>query len=271
MKKIKDLSNEAYHAHEAISKSKLDRVNRSIMHYLEPKNTEKSYFNFGSALHDSVLLPEHFENTYISMPESIKIRRGKEWDAFKESTTKTILTRDEISEVLILRDKILSHNICKNIFKDGEPEYSYFGEMEIDGVKVQTKCRPDYVSKDCLIDIKTTICGRYDDFKRAINKYRYHVQAAFYLDVVNQVMKNNDPAWIDIDTFIFVAVEKEAPYPIAVYMLDRESIDLGRKLYQEDLKTLVKYLKEPKPSLGYTDDVIQVIGCPNYAFYEEIS
>jgi hypothetical protein len=261
-----EISIEDYHAHPSLSKSKLDLVERSMAHYLNPSHTEKDYFNFGQAVHDSILMPELFKESYISMPETIKIRRGKEWDAFKaDNAHKKILTRNEMEEVVIFRDKIMSHKICKNIFKDGEPEVSYFTDLEIDGETVAVKCRPDYVAKNCLIDIKTTIDGSYDAFKRAIHKYRYNVQGAFYLDVVNKAMGT------EIDTFIFVTIEKSHPYPIGVYMLDRESIDLGRKQYQRNLKTIMEHRKNPREVQGYTDDAIQVIGCPNYAFYEEIS
>ncbi len=264
--KVKGMSNEDYHAHEAISKSKLDLIEKSMAHFLDPKKVERSFFNFGAAVHDAVLLPEEFHSKYVKMPPEIKIRRGKEWDAFKAANSeKTILTADEYEEAMLFRDKILSHKICKNIFKDGEPEHSYFTELEVLGEKIKVKCRPDYVSKNCVIDIKTTLSAGFDEFSRSILKYRYHVQAAFYLDVVNKVLGT------EIDNFIFVAIEKEHPFPIGVYVLDRESIDLGRKRYQKNLETLAAYNKNPKPVLGYTDDVIQVIGCPNYAFYEEMN
>jgi exodeoxyribonuclease VIII len=266
-KKIPSMTNEAYHAHAAISKSKLDLINKSIAHFLHNAREEKTYFNFGSAVHDAILLPELFEKNYVCMPETIKIRRGKEWDAFKAANAdKTILTADEYDLARTMRDRILSHKICSNIFTDGEPEHSYFDEISVDGVTVQRKCRPDFVSKSCLIDIKTTQDASYDAFKRAILKYRYHVQAAWYLDVVNSVLGT------EIDTFIFVAIEKEAPFPIAVYMLDRESLDLGRKQYEDNLKTYAAHMLAGQPQvLGYTDEAIQMIGCPNYAFYEEIS
>jgi exodeoxyribonuclease VIII len=218
-------------------------------------------------VHDSILLPSVFEEKYVCMPETIKIRRGKEWDAFKAANAdKTILTAEEFDLARTIRDRVLSHKICSKIFSGGEPEYSYFDEIVVDGVTVQRKCRPDYVSHSCLIDIKTTLDASYDAFKRSILKYRYHVQAAWYLDVVNSVLG------AEIDTFIFVAIEKEAPFPIAVYMLDRESIDLGRKQYEQNLKAYAHWkLQGGETPLGYTDEAIQMIGCPNYAFYEEIS
>lgn len=262
----KQISIELYHQHPAISKSKLDLIDKSLAHYQNPSRQERDFFTFGQAVHDVILQPEIFKNEYIKMPETIKIRRGKEWEAFKlESEGKKILTQDEYTQALEFRDRIMSHKICKNIFKDGEPEMSYFTKFDVDGQEIDVKCRPDYVSKNCLIDIKTTLDASYDSFKRSILKYRYHVQGAFYLDVVNKVLGT------EIDTFIFVAIEKSYPYPIGVYMLDRESLDLGRKRYQENLKTLAQNLKNPVKVLGYTDDIIQVIGCPNYAFYEEIS
>lgn len=270
--RLKDISIEEYHSNPAISKSGLDKIHKSMSHFLNPSRVERDYFNFGSAVHDAILLPNVFESSYTVKPEEIKVRRGKEWEAFKAANaSKTILTADEYDLARTIRDRILSHKICKNIFQEGEPEYSYFDEIEVDGITVKRRCRPDFVSKNCLIDIKTTVDASYDSFKRSIHRYRYHVQAAWYLDVVNATMRAIDPSWVEVDTFIFVAVEKEMPLPIGVYMLDRESIDLGRKQYLDDLKLYAKYMKDPKPSLGYTDDSIQMIGCPNYAFYEEIS
>lgn len=264
--KIKSLSIDLYHADRGISKSKLDKIEKSMAYFLHEETLEKDYFNIGSALHDSILLPDEFERKYIIMPDTIKIRRGKEWDKFsEENKDKTILRADDYQSILSMRNKIINHPIAKNIFVNGEPEHSYFSTMNVDGMEIPVRCRPDYVSKNCIVDIKTTVSAKPDDFSRSLFKYRYHVQASFYMDIINKVENLN------IENFIFVAIEKEPPYAVGVYLIDVESIDLGRKKYLENLKTYAEHLKNPREYFGYTDNKIQVIGCPNYAFYEDMN
>jgi exodeoxyribonuclease VIII len=259
MKKF--LTNDEYHLHSAISKSKLDRINKSELHYLKPQESNADHFTFGQAVHDAILLPDLFASKYIIQPESIKIRRGKEWEAFLEANKeKEILKKDDYDFAILMRDRIMSHPLCSKIFKNGEPEMSYFGN--IDGLDV--KCKPDYVSKEIIIDLKTTKDASPDGFSRAIGSYRYHVQSAFYLDVCSQVLNT------EIKDFLFIAIEKEPPFAVGVYLIDKESIDLGRKHYLQDLKK-IKNLDTNKQYSGYNQDTLQVIGLPQYYFYGEMN
>lgn len=258
--KIKDMSIESYHAHEAISKSGLDQIHKSIFHFLNPKKVDTDFFRIGNAVHDLVLSKDIFDAKYILQPTDIEIRRGKAWDEFKAANEgKTILKPKEYRQVLDMAFSINQSPLAKQIFKEGEAEHSYFSE--IDGV--QCRARPDFVTKDIVFDLKTTMSPLRDDFKRSIGRFRYHVQAAFYLDVINAAMGT------DIQDFCFLAVEKELPYTFGIYMLDQESIDLGRKHYKEDLEKYKRYLENRSVSPCLTGKQIEVIGLPNWHFYED--
>lgn len=256
-----NISNEEYHSRPEISKSKLDLINKSELHYLNPIAEQKDNLDFGSAVHDAVLLPELFKTKYVIIPDSIKVRRGKEWDAFCfENQGKIHLYKDTYQDVLTCRDRIMDDPLTGKIFINGEPEIAYISELE--GMPV--RCKPDYFSKSVGIDLKTTVCAEYSAFQRSIFRYRYYVQAAFYLDIVSKVLGT------EIKDFIFVAIESKPPFAIGIYLLDQESIDLGRKHYKADLEKIRNIKKDIKYT-GYSQGKLQVIGVPQYAFYEEMN
>jgi hypothetical protein len=96
---------------------------------------------------------------------------------------------------------------------------------------VRCRARPDQVTADALVvDLKTTQNASADAFQRDAWKYRYHVQAAFYLDALRTL---RHPA----ESFVFIAVEKEAPYLVQVFVATDEFIDAGRVAYKMDLET----------------------------------
>jgi len=64
--------------------------------------------------------------------------------------------------------------------------------------------------------------------------FRYDVQAAWYLDGVNQGFAKGEQMF---STFLFIAVEKEPPYGVAVYQLDEADIQRGREKARHDLET----------------------------------
>ena len=270
--KIKDLSIEDYHSHPAISKSRLDQINKSILHYKEPPNYSTSSLEFGSALHDLVLQPDLFEKEYILQPFEIKIRRGKDWEAFQaENETKTILKQSDWERLHSIRDRIMNHPLCKRMLIGGEAEESYFTkygnitDSEPSLSNIELRCRTDYINKGIIFDLKTTVSAHPDSFRNSITKYRYNVQAAFYMDILNAVDKEND-----YDSFVFIAVETNPPYAIGVYSLNEEAIDWGRADYIEDLKKLALYLENPYEPTGYTDLGINTIGCNDYYYYKKM-
>lgn len=148
----------------------------------------------------------------------------------------------------------------ENFIKDfGEAESSYFSE--VNGIKV--KCRPDYfnLSKNIIIDLKTT--SNYNganpnEFLKAVANYGYYIQAQWYLNITGA--KN----------FLFVALETTEPYCFAVYELDQSFLDLAVEKIGKALsiyKNLALYSKEYKSEFG--DGEPQILTAPAWLFYEK--
>lgn len=120
------------------------------------------------------------------------------------------------------------------------------------------KSRPDIVCDELssLVDLKTTIDASPQAFARDIFKYGYHRQAYFYLRGQEQLGQN-------FAHYCIIAVEKEAPYCVAVYRITEEAIDLAKR---EVLPLMEAYhtcqSRDEWP--GYPEEVIP-IGLPKYA------
>ena len=147
------------------------------------------------------------------------------------------------------------HAIAGGLFKGGVAESSHFATDEHG---VLRKCRPDYLieSQGILIDIKTTKDASAYGFSKAIHEYRYHRQAAWYIDALRLAGKR-------AERFVFVVVEKSSPYMVRVYELDHEAIERGRDDYRRLLEEYGTFMQT------HRCNVIQPIGLPQWAYEEE--
>jgi hypothetical protein len=73
-------------------------------------------------------------------------------------------------------------------------------------------------------DLKTTDSSEPTEFGRLIAKWGYPLQYAFYTQALQMLGIDDDPA------FVFVAVEKDAPYCLTVGELGEQDKLLGRGL-----------------------------------------
>ena len=104
-------------------------------------------------------------------------------------------------------------------------EASVFAQDEQTGLAL--KARPDlWIEDHTLVDVKTTDDATPEAFLRTIGSFGYHIQAAHYM------------AMTGADNFIFVAVERKAPYAIGIYKLDAEWLQAGENLRRKAIATL---------------------------------
>lgn len=135
----------------------------------------------------------------------------------------------------------------------GEAEKSVYWIDATTGVLC--RCRPDWWRDDnVIVDLKTTEDASPEGFAKSMANYRYDVQAAYYLDGIQQATGKRPKA------FVFIAVEKKPPYGVGVYVLDSDSLELGRAQYQHDLRV---YAECERSGIwpGYGDK-IQTISLP---------
>jgi len=209
----RDLTNEEYHAHPAISSSDVKAVYKtSLAHWKGKVRKPSTAFAMGSAVHALVLEPE--KNLVLRGPEDRRGNKWKEAQIAADIDGQILLTESDFDLAARVADAAKSHPVLAQYLADPTfvAEASFFGIDPETGVEI--KCRPDGYLPDAgiVFDLKTTTDASPDGFPRELRKYAYDVQAAFYLRALRA-------AGYKADTFIFAAVEKEAPYAVGLHVL----------------------------------------------------
>jgi len=273
------LSSKEYHANKAISKSRLDRIHKSIESDQVPWGEPTASMILGSALHTAFLERDKFEDEYyvikgmglkkdfvsdyLSKHKGCKKKDADlAWDDHKKEHEelnehhkgKTLLTENQLETVGKMVDKLASFPVTKKLFEDGKPEVSLFWDQ----LDIECKARPDWVTERkgdgrYLIDLKTTLDASPEGFPRSVLKYRYHVQAAWYLKAARICYGE------EIADFIFLVVENKPPYSVGAYTLGPASLDEGWSLADQDLRKYKAWLDDPDHvPTGYIDSIQQI-------------
>ena len=114
---------------------------------------------------------------------------------------------------------------------EGLTELSFFSE-DLGGIRA--KCRPDWIShdKNIVVDLKTTQDASPKGFQKSIGQFGYHIQASWYLKVLQNL-------GFDSYDFIFIAIEKTAPFCVGVYRASMEMLEEGNKKVYEAIDKIL--------------------------------
>lgn len=258
------MPNDLYHARPELSNSGNNiLIDESPAHFQEykknpPRQTEAMLT--GQIVHSAILEPELFLDTHVAMPEcDRRTKAGKDFfEKFSiDNAGKVIMKNDIYHMVFGMIGSVMAHKSARAILQKNYNELSFFSELR----GVQVRCRPDILRAGNLIaDLKTTDDASFRGFQRSVATYRYARQAAFYADTVAQVTGDK------YSSFVFIAVEKHAPYAVQVFALDEASMEKGREEYQRGLDIYLKCVST-NTWPGYADEVVPM-NLPSYAWGE---
>jgi exodeoxyribonuclease VIII len=260
------MENADYHRHSAVSKSHLDQIAKSPLHYwaryLDPNRVTPEptpAMAIGSAVHTHVLELDQWDARYVTAPEGINRRTnaGKaEWEAFEvASTGRTVLAKADAELVMRMGHSVFAHPAASMLLAmPGKAETTHMWTDQATGLRC--KCRPDWLTDDgsLIVDLKTTEDASPMGFRKSIANWRYHVQASWYLDGLEQATGKRP------DQFIFICVEKKPPFACAVYAADAEMIQIGAEAAARDLDVLAT-CRAAGAWPGYSDQV-EMISLP---------
>jgi exodeoxyribonuclease VIII len=237
---IYSMSAAEYHSSPGVSKSMLDRLHPTPLHFHSIKETTDP-MEFGQCVHSLLLDREESYYVYPGMYESDGII--KKWNNnanvcrtwVSEHSDKPILTRDEAVMVHAMADSIHSHPFAGPALRGARVEQSMFAiEPETEQL---VRCRVDAIpvlgrisGMKPLLDVKTVVAADERSFNKVLFKRRLHVQGAAYIKIANLL-------GLDVDSFIFIVVEKSPPYAVAIYDLSPDDIRQGNREYMRDLRT----------------------------------
>lgn len=203
------MSPEDYFAHPAINSSRAKDAEITMKDFIESgiDNKTTAAQTKGSAIHCLLLEPHKFDALYAVQPEDwgnlTRKDEGKpKWDAFKEENAGKICLKykDEGEFFLRLKEKVKACMQLRYLLALGRPEVT---GIITDQHGIQRKARADLLTKDTILDIKTTTGGMTnEDLYKTIRAYKYDFSAAHYLRVFNSILDNSltNFVWIFLDT-----------------------------------------------------------------------
>ena len=252
------MDNATYHADPAISASHLHLVARSPQHYwaryVDPERippAPTAAMTFGSLVHCAVLEPDELEKRYDVCPPR-NTKAGKERAIEMREQGIEPVTASDMRMAHAMARAVKRHPLAGELLQEGKAEQSFWWDDLDTGLRC--KCRPDWLKDDgVIVDLKTTNDASPQGFAKSVATFRYHVGAAHYLN------------GIKAHRFVFIAVEKEAPYAVAVYELDENAMVEGQRLTARDLRRIVN-CRQQESWPGYGDG-LTMLSLPTWAFY----
>jgi hypothetical protein len=259
---------ETYHAAKGVSHSMLKNLHPTPAHllaYLSEKPEPTPAQIFGTLVHHRVLEPARPLPQIAVKTKAIdlKTNEGKAWRKAQQNAGRLIVTETEMENIEGCVNAIARHPTCQKIFAEGQSEVSIFKNFSYGGT-VLRKARLDWIPVgNSLADVKTTQDASPEAFAKEILSYRYHSQAAYYLDIVNDSLERPNK-----ECFILIAVEKKPPHCVALYNLLPRALGKGRMLNLKDLGTYMDCV-ERNHWPGYSEEV-SPLDLPRFAYKDEM-
>ena len=253
--------NNYFSSEKYISNSMLNNISVSPEHFMfKMDNPQPSTpaMKLGSAIHMNVLQPEEFNKNYAVSPKfDRRTKIGKEdyKNFVNNNLSKTVISESDFEIIEQITMKLMKDKMVKSLLQQGEPEKIITWHNE--HYDVNCKGMLDYYREgaDMIIDLKTTQDASYNGFMRSVKKYKYHKQAAFYLDAVKA------------QRFFIIAVEKSPPFAINIFELSENMLDEGRDMYNHELEIYEYCTKSDYwPGVGYdpldknSERIIHILG-----------
>lgn len=200
-----DMSMHDYLKHPGLNSSKLKLMLKTALDFkegCEEESHDTKSTILGTAIHTLLLEPKEFDNRYALQTEDFGDKRAgdgkKRWDAFKKANSdKIVLPKEETDFLLRLQKRKNPH--LKLLLASGKVEVTGIYEED----RLVRKARADLLTKDAIVDVKSTAEG-IDDLSiyRTIKKYHYDFSAAHYMTVFNKLCGNifKNFIWVFVDT-----------------------------------------------------------------------
>lgn len=246
-----------------ISASALRDLAKSPLHYYAKHvaktvpREETAALRLGTAVHAAILEPGVFARDYVVATWDARTKDGKAQRDAAIASGKIVISDDDETTICAMAQSVHEHPIASAILASRiHTEEPIFWTDPLSGI--ECKGKPDMVcrvgGRTSIVDLKTTNDANEDDFARSIANYAYHVQAAMYLRGWREV--SGEEA-----SFTILAVEKSAPYAVAIYELDEDAIAKG----SARVIGLLQRLKACRESNSWPGYATKTISLPRWA------
>lgn len=206
--------------------SQLKHIQRSPAHFqaaLSEDTASKVHERQGTSLHSFLIGDDN------SVIEYGARRAGKDWEAFAEAHSNfTILNGKEYAKAGGMRDSIRRNRQAMELLEGHR-------EQLINWTWLGRRCAgtPDVFNLEQVVELKSARTAHPERFMSAAKFYAYHAQLAWYRrGLIESGFGTPASAWI-------VAVESTPPYPVTVFRLTDNALELGERMCRAWLERLL--------------------------------
>ena len=254
------ISNEQYHKPDGAISSTMVKTMHKVgpwafwNTYYNPKRPERKTspaLTLGSLTHCAVLEPDELKKQFMVV-SSRATKKGKEEAKQAKDEGLTAVTQSDLDLAFAMRDAVHADKQAKLFLESGAAEKSWWSVDEATGLDI--KARTDWVTKRTIVDLKTTRSGAApDEFAKAVANFGYHIQAEHYLQTTG------------LDRFVFLVVQSEFPFDVALYELDQDAMDEGARARRKALDQISEcQIADHWP--GHSETGVQSLSLPRWAF-----
>ena len=247
-----DIPEKEYRAINAVSSSFVKESIKSLKHahsMLTRDSKPKPAYELGRLIHMAILEPDRYKQDVIETDILTKTLKAYK-DLKKEHLDKIILNKKETDMIHGIVEAIGTHTTAPKTIKEGQAEVTIL--VMHPTLKMPLKGRLDFLNEDknYILDLKTAAQVSNPYFMNDACRYNYHVQAAFYLMLLNFLKSFGE-------TYFLLAIEKEEPFDSILYEYGWESIGRGRDLIDEQLPK-IKFAIENNEWPGFASEPLML-------------
>lgn len=263
------MTSEEYRKHPGINQSALKVLGESPQLFYEryiaktlAEREPTPAMKFGTAVENYLRTGSH---GFICLPDDIRARRGKEYEAWKATIDPTlqVVTKTEWNELRLndlekVKRNVDEHPRASQLISEGDWHKHLFWEYEEIG---QCKAELDLVWQNKIIaDVKTAADTTPEGFARQALNLGYHIQAAWYTGAYLRCHGAILP-------FVFIVIKNSEPYNVETYTLSEQFITLAS---QKIMRLSEEYVRRRDSNDWHTDThgTIATIEPPKWALSE---
>lgn len=227
---LKDgISNAEYHGSGELSRSTawslLQTCPAKVRYDMNNRKPSSPALVIGSGFHTATLEPEKLDDEFAVKPNEID-GQGPRTKHYKESfelmqksePDKQWLAPADYDLILEMAGSALDNPVLRHYMADIDKVVEGTGYFEMEGAKC--KVRPDlYIpGAGVVIDLKSTQDASNRGFTKSVRQFGYLFQACWYMHALRLLGEKPKQ-------FVFIAVEKTAPYATAAYTIKESDIN----------------------------------------------
>lgn len=233
---------------------------RKFREYRDNPPKPKREYDFGHLVH-KLILKEGNEIVPIDAPD-FRTKAAREARDEAHAADKVPVLLSELERAQIIAQQVHQHPAAGPLLQRGHPEMSLYAQDPLTGVELRGRIDwlTLYLDRLTAVEVKTSTTAEPEEFSRKGGGLRYHMQGAWYLDLLIALKIDPDPA------FVTIVLEKDAPFCLSVVKWDAEAIHEGRRRKREAIDIYARCVERSAWPSWPNNDTVQQISLPPWMY-----